>query len=154
MRSAPPAEPTRRRPSRTLAAEPLEDRSLLNATLSVSDTWVYEQHDGTFLAAFTVTLSEPAGETVTVAYATADGTAKAKSDYLATSGTLTFAPGETTKTITVAVKGDMRVEDDEYFTVNLSSAVGATIEDGRGIGSILNDDYRSSYHCPPHDRTC
>ena len=62
-------------------------------------------------------------------------------DYVAASGTLTFAPGETTKTITVSVKGDKKYEPDEYFFVNLSGASSnALISDSQGIGWILNDD--------------
>jgi len=69
--------------------------------------------------------SEPAaGESVTVDYATADGTATAGDDYEEASGTLTFAEGETTKTIEVTVNGDTDIEDDETFTVNLSNVTG------------------------------
>ena len=144
----PPATPARtvRRPR--LHAEPLEDRSLLTATLSISDALVYEYHAGTSYATFTVRLSEPAAGAVTVNYATADGTARAKGDYLAAAGTLTFAAGETAKTITVAIKGDTQVEDDEYFFVNLSGATGAVIADGQGAGGIRNDDFRSGHHNP------
>jgi hypothetical protein len=90
-------------------------------------------------AAFTVTLSAASGQTVTVNFATADGSATA-ADYAATSGTLTFAPGETSKTITVSVKGDTNDEFNETFTVNLSGAVNATLADGTGTGTIVDDD--------------
>ena len=83
-------------------------------------------------------------DAASVTYATANGTATAGSDYTATSGTLTFAPGESTKTITVLVKGDKTKEPDETFYVNLSGAVGATIADGTGVGTILNDDSKTS----------
>src|SRR5712691_4372454 len=72
--------------------------------------------------------------------ATANGTASAPSDYLANSGTLTFAAGQTTKTITIVVNGDTLNEADETFFVNLSNAVNATINDGQGIVTIRNDD--------------
>ena len=95
---------------------------------------------GFFIAVFTVTLSPSSAQTVTVQFATADGTALAGSDYLATSGSLTFNPGETTKTITVRVKGDTVVEANETFFVNLSAPTNATISDGQGLGTILNND--------------
>jgi hypothetical protein len=80
---------------------------------------------------------------VTVNFATANGAkfgATAPSDYLATSGTLTFNPGETTKTIDVTVNGDTVPEPNETFNVNLSGASGASIADGSGLGTVLNDD--------------
>jgi hypothetical protein len=64
----------------------------------------------------------------------------AASDYQWKTGSLTFAPGETTKTITVAVTGDKLKESNETFFVNLSGAVGGEILDGQGVGTILNDD--------------
>ena len=96
----------------------------------------------TTLFTFTVTLSAANDQTVTMSFATANGTAKTSDrDYVARTGTLTFAPGETTKTITVQVKGDKKKEANETFFVNLSGAVGATILDGQGLGTILNDDH-------------
>ncbi len=98
------------------------------------------ENAGTFL--FTVTLSQASGSRVTVRFATANGTAVAgrTGDYTATSGTLTFNPGETSKTIAVAVRNDSLDEADETFFVNLSKASGATIAAGRGTGTIVNDD--------------
>jgi chitinase len=75
-----------------------------------------------------------------VSYATADGTAKAGSDYTATGGTLSFAPGELRKTISVVIRGDTTYEPDESFLLNLANPSGATIADGQGVGAILNDD--------------
>jgi len=75
----------------------------------------------------TVTLSAASGQTITVNYSTADGTALAGSDYTASSGTLTFAPGQTSKTVTVTVLGDTVVEGTESFTLNLSGATNATL---------------------------
>lgn len=89
---------------------------------------------------FTVTLSEASTAPITVDFATANGTATAGSDYVGKTGTLTFAAGETSKTIRVAAIGDSIAEANERFTVRLSNAVGATIADGRGIGTIANDD--------------
>ena len=71
---------------------------------------------------------------------TANGSAIAGDDYNFVSGTLKFNPGETTKTITVQVKGDKKRESDETFKVNLSGADGATISDAQGSGVIRNDD--------------
>ena len=87
-----------------------------------------------------VSLSAASAQTVTVGYATADGTATAPADYSPASGTLTFSPGQTSKTIQVRVYGDRTAEADETFFVNLSNASGATIGDGQGVGTILNDD--------------
>ncbi|MEX2139371.1 MAG: Calx-beta domain-containing protein [Pirellulales bacterium] len=92
------------------------------------------------LAVFTVSLSEPSASPVTVAYSTSNGSASAGGDYIAASGTLTFAPGQTTRTILVQTLGDAQSESAETFTVNLSNAVGATIADGQGVGTIQDND--------------
>src|SRR5439155_7836152 len=92
-------------------------------------------------ATFKVTLSPASGRTVTVDYATADGTAVAGNDYLSTSGTLTFAPGETSKAIVVTIVGDTIKERNETFVVKLSRAVGATISRAQGQCTIKNDDH-------------
>ena len=109
-------------------------------TLSISSRQAKEGNTGTGLRQFKVTLSAASMQTVSVQYATADGTAKAGSDYTSASGSLTFAPGELTKTISVAVIGDTTVESNEKFVVKLSTALGATILTGTGTGTILNDD--------------
>jgi hypothetical protein len=109
-------------------------------TISIGDVTVKEGNSGTTNATFNVILSAPSALQVAVNYATADGTATAGSDYQATSGTLTFAPGQTSKTITVLVNGDTSVEQDETFFVNLSNPTNATIAKGQGIGVISNDD--------------
>lgn len=109
-------------------------------SLSINDVSVAEGNSGTTDATFTVTLSTSSAQTVTVNYATADGTASAGSDYTAASGTLTFMPGETTKQLTVSVIGDTINEPDETFFVRLSSPSNATIADGEGVGTIRNDD--------------
>ncbi len=109
--------------------------------LSISDVTKKEGHKGSTTFTFTVTLSAPSSQTVTVSYATANGTALVSdNDYYAKSGTLTFRPGETTKTITITVRGDRKAELDEAFFVNLFSASGSAIGDAQGIGTILNDD--------------
>jgi hypothetical protein len=109
--------------------------------LAISDApAVTEGNAGTTAATFTVTLTPASDVTVTVHYATADSTANAGSDYNATSGTLTFAPGETVKSLTVQVNGDTTPEADETFLVNLSAPTASTIGDGQGQGTINNDD--------------
>jgi hypothetical protein len=109
-------------------------------TLSINSVSVAEGNTGTKNETFTVTLSAVSGKTVTVNYATANGTAVTPSDYVTGSGTLTFAPGETTKTINVVVNGDTAIEANETFNVNLSVPVNATIATGLGVGTITNDD--------------
>jgi M6 family metalloprotease-like protein len=109
-------------------------------SLSINDVTVTEGNSGTTVATFAVTLSAPSASTVTVNYATANGTATAGSDYLAASGTLTFNAGQTSRTVVVTVNGDVVVEPNETFYVNLSSASGATIADAQGLGTITNDD--------------
>ena len=118
----------------------LNDDGAVTPSLSISDISVTEGNAGTVNAAFTVSLSAAASGPVTVAYATADGTATAGSDYVAGSGTLTFAAGTTTQTVNVLVNGDTTVEPNEIFVVNLSAPSGATIADNQGIGTVVNDD--------------
>jgi hypothetical protein len=109
-------------------------------TLVINDVTVAEGNSGTTSARFTVTLSASSTSTVTVAYATANGTATAGSDYVAKSGTLTFAPGATQQFVDVTVNGDTAVEPNETFLVNLSSPSSATVVDAQGQGTITNDD--------------
>ena len=106
--------------------------------LSVADARVNE-NAGEPLA-FAVTLSRGAAAPVTVAYATADGTATAGADYTATSGTLTFDPGETAKTVPVPVLDDAHDDTEETLTLTLSNATGARIRDGAATGTIVNAD--------------
>jgi uncharacterized repeat protein (TIGR01451 family) len=108
--------------------------------LSIGDASVVEGNVGTVDAVFAVNLSGASGQTVTVNYYTSDGTATAGSDYLATSGLLTFSPGQTSQTIVVKVVGDTVTEPNEIFHVDLDGAGGAVIENGEGTGTILNDD--------------
>jgi hypothetical protein len=106
--------------------------------LAVNDQTVAE---GGANATFTVTLTPAAPGPVTVNYATADGTASAGADYTAASGTLTFATGETSKTVMVPILQDVLDESDETFNVNLSGATGpAAIGDAQGVGTITDDD--------------
>src|SRR5262249_15601823 len=91
-------------------------------------------------AAFAVRLSIASGIPVTVQFATANGTAIDANDYLSTSGTVTFSPGQTTRTILVRTLDDTLYEGTESFFVNLSSAVGATITDAQGVATITDNE--------------
>ncbi|MDX6384781.1 MAG: hypothetical protein QOK48_2354 [Blastocatellia bacterium] len=108
--------------------------------LSINDQSTTEGDSGTKIVNFTVTLSAAINQTVTVNYATANGTATAPSDYAATSGTLTFNPGDLSKTIGVTINGDQSFEPNETYFVNLSTPVNASISKAQGIGTILNND--------------
>jgi hypothetical protein len=112
--------------------------SLSRPTLSVSNATVYNSPSATTPMSFTVTLSGPSSDPVTVNYATADGTALAGTDYQAASGTLTFAPGQTSQTITVSALANPLAAPPVTFTVNLSGASGAAIAQGQGTGTIIN----------------
>ena len=110
-------------------------------SLSINDPSVLEGDAGTATLQYTVTLSAASGRTVTVDYASANGTATtADSDYVAASGTLTFTSGQTTKTIDVTINGDLTDEGNQTVLMNLSNASNATISDTQGSGTITNDD--------------
>ncbi|HUE74874.1 MAG TPA: S8 family serine peptidase [Pirellulaceae bacterium] len=116
----------------------------LEPALSINDVSIVEGNSGSAGLTFTVTLSAASSQTVSVHYATADGSAAAGSDYTAASGTLSFAAGVTSRTITVSVLGDTVSEGNETFFVNLSTAVNAAIADGQGVGTILDDDVQAT----------
>ena len=107
--------------------------------LTVADAEVEEAANATL--AFAVTLNRAPSGTVTVDYATSDGTATAGSDYTSTSGTLTFAAGETEKTVSVPVLDDAHDEGSETLTLTLSNVSGAHIADGSATGTINNTDH-------------
>ena len=110
-------------------------------TLLINDVILTEGNSVTVNAAFTVTLIDPSGQTVTVKYATANGSATAPADYTAVPLTmLTFSVGQTAKTVNVAIKGDLLNESNETLFVNLSALVNAVIGDGQGLGSITDND--------------
>jgi hypothetical protein len=113
-------------------------------SLSINDVSVTEGNSGTTNAAFAVTLNAASGQLVQVNYATADGTAAQPADYTFTIGTLTFTPGQTSRTITVPVVGDALLEPNETYFVNLSGTNNATISDNQGLGTILDDECPSS----------
>ena len=108
------------------------------AALTAADARAREGEDETI--DFAVTLSRAASATVTVDFATADGTAAAGSDYTASTGTLTFRPGETAKAVSVALLDDAHDEGEETLTFRLSNASGARIADGVATGTIENSD--------------
>jgi Calx-beta domain len=109
--------------------------------VSIDDQSITEGNAGTSTLTFNVTLSHTSSDTVSVEYATNDGTATtADADYIAASGTVTFDPGQTAKTVDVTVNGDLTHESDESFTVDLSNASNAGVADASGQGTITNDD--------------
>src|SRR5262249_22984100 len=115
-------------------------------TVRIRDATVTEGNTGAGAAYFSVILSAASTETIAVSYATGDGSASTGSDYQAASGTLTFAPGQTQKTITVPVIGDRVGEPNEGFFVNLSSATNAIIVNGQGVGTIVDDEPRINFN--------
>ncbi len=110
-------------------------------SITITDRAVTELDSGAVNAVFTIKLSAPSGQPVTVKYATGGGTAAAGTDYTALAlTTLTFAPGQTSRAVAVQVKGDLATEPNETFFLNLSGATNATIADSQGLGTILNND--------------
>jgi hypothetical protein len=117
--------------------------------LSVADASAVEGNSATTPFGFTVTMNNPSPSPVSVAYVTQDGTATAGSDYQSAADVLTFASGETSKTVSVQVTGDGAVEPDETFTLKLVNPSGATIADGSATGTIQNDDAAPAVTTPP-----
>jgi hypothetical protein len=115
--------------------------------VSINDVTVAEGNAGTTPATFTASLDRPSPSPVTVDFTTTNGTAVAPADYASTAGTVTFAPGETTKPVIVPVNGDTVDEPDETFTVTLSAAGGAAITDPVGVGTIVDDDRDGVFSC-------
>jgi hypothetical protein len=111
-------------------------------TIAIRDVKLTEGNSGTAAATFNVSVFPASAAPVTVSYATADGTATAGSDYQPAAGTLVFAPGETSKTISVQVTGDRLGEPDETFFVNLGQPAGAGLLKVQGVGTILDDEPR------------
>jgi len=108
--------------------------------ISIDDVHLDEGNSGSTSALFTVSLSSVESGPVTVDFATADGTAKAGSDYTATSGTLTIPAGQRSATISVPVSGDKGVEADETFTLALTNPNSGTITDASAVVAVVNDD--------------
>jgi hypothetical protein len=109
-------------------------------TLSINDRQLVEGNAGSAPMVFTVSLSNPSSQPVSVDFVSGDGSASALDDYQPANGTLVFAPLQTTQTLTVTVNGDTFIETDETFTMTLSLPTNAAIADATGIGTILNDE--------------
>jgi uncharacterized repeat protein (TIGR01451 family) len=116
-----------------------DDEPAPTPAISISDSSVTEGDTGTTEMTFTLTRSSGTGES-RVDFDTDDGTATGEVDYDPTSGTVVFGAGETQKTIAVQVRGDLLVEPNETLFVDLSNPQNATIADGRGQGTIVDDD--------------
>jgi len=112
--------------------------------VSIDDVSKAEGNSGTTNFTFTVSLDAASGQQVSVNYTTADNTALAGSDYQAANDIVTFAPGETSRQITVLVNGDTQVESNETFAVNLYNLNNASVGKVTGLGTIVNDDSNSS----------
>ena len=110
-------------------------------SMSVADLSIVEGNSGTSVAIFTVSLSSPATGPVTFDMATANGSATAGSDYVASTQTgNAIGTNDTIRTFSVTINGDAEVESNETFTVNITNVVGATLADGQATGTISNDD--------------
>ncbi len=123
-----------------LVLGPVPTAQAATPTVSIGDVSVVEGQSTRRYVKFTVTLSEPAGSTITVPYSTADTSASNGPDYKAKSGTLTYSVGQTTKYFAVLVWPDSLVEGDETFAANLGTPTGATLADASGVGTIIDDD--------------
>src|SRR5829696_9275849 len=104
-------------------------------SISVGDVIVVEGNSGTTQATFVVALSGPTSQSVSFSFATSNGTATVGSDYVATSGALTFAPGEVEKPVVVLVNGDTVDELQETLFLDISNVQTATVSSRRGTGA-------------------
>lgn len=116
------------------------DVAAQSPSISVRDAVVVEGNSGTAQATFAIALSGPSSQSVSLSFATSNGTATAGVDYVATSGAVTFAPGEVEKPVVVIVNGDTVDETQETFFLDISNAQNATVSSSRGTGFILDDD--------------
>jgi arylsulfatase A-like enzyme len=108
--------------------------------LSISDASVVEGTSSSGVAAFTVSLSDPSQQTITVHASTSDGTAIAPDDYQSADTTLTFVPGQLEATLSIGIEGDSVEEPEETFLVTLDQPQNAVVADGEATGTILDDD--------------
>ncbi|MDB6057438.1 MAG: Conserved repeat domain protein, partial [Verrucomicrobiales bacterium] len=108
--------------------------------ISIAPVSGYEGNMGTTNISLNLSLSASSYQTITVNYSTVDGTASAGSDYVATNGVVTFPPGTTNQTIAMVVSGDLQVEPNETFIVQLSNATNATLSVSSAVATILDDD--------------
>ena len=127
----------------TFAVNVTDDDLSILSVLSVSGGGEVAEGDSgtTARASFTVTLSPARRQAVSVGYATSDGTAEAGSDYESASGTVTFSPGETSKTVTVTINGDDEAEANETFTLALTSTPNGQIDPrNSSAGAVIKND--------------
>ncbi|MFZ1401215.1 MAG: Calx-beta domain-containing protein, partial [Candidatus Promineifilaceae bacterium] len=110
-------------------------------TLTISDASISEASSGSTTMSFQVSLNTVSGKTITVNYATANGTATAGEDYTAVTSTLTFTPGQTQKTINITILGDALYESTETVLLNLTPNANVTIPDTQAVGTIQDNDY-------------
>ena len=111
-----------------------------NPSLSINDITVNEADSGLFGWDFTISLSAPSSQTVSVTVSTQAGSAAGNADFGAGSVVVNIQPGQTSQSVTVFIFGDTAVEGTEEFFLNLSNPVNATIADGQGVGTIVDDD--------------
>jgi hypothetical protein len=112
-------------------------------SISIQDAIITEGNSGIRNMTFNVRLSGRSSQTISADYITGNGTARAPSDYDARSNPISFAPGRTTGTISIPIRGDTLFEPNETFTVSLSNLRNVRAGDIRATGTILNDDIRS-----------
>jgi len=132
-------------PAQSTPAEGVGSITDTNGAPTVSLSGPAEVNEAAGTITYTVTLSNPSSQPVTVTYKTADGTAEASTpgkdgDYIGKTGTVTFAPGQTTATITVDINDDDTFEGSETFSVELSDPVGATLGAGSTVTTAIKDD--------------
>jgi len=131
-------------PTNAILSDSLGVATILNddplPILRISDVRLIERNVGISNVVFEVTLSEASGRSVTVNFGTLNETAVAGEDFLSSSGSIRFDPGQTNKWIVITVFGDTRIEEDEGFFLNLSSPSNAAIGDGQGECVLENDD--------------
>jgi uncharacterized repeat protein (TIGR01451 family) len=124
----------------------LPNNFAINATpvslpaISIADAACYEGNVGRTSLVFNVSLAAPSAQVIQVNYFTTNGSATAGSDYLATNGVLSFAPGVTNQTLSVAILGDTVIEPDETFLVMLTNPLNGVLGRSQALGTILNDD--------------
>jgi Calx-beta domain-containing protein/uncharacterized protein DUF11 len=108
--------------------------------VNLGNVRVREGSKGTTNANFTIKLSHASPDAVTVRFATANGSARARSDYMPLKKAITFLPGQTKQTVPVAIKGDRRHEAKERFFAKLSKVQGGVLGDAKGIATIVDND--------------
>ncbi len=111
-----------------------------NPSITINDPSIVEGNASSKSLQFVITLSNPTSSTLNVPFTLADGTANVGSDYQTNSGSFTVIPGSLTASLFIGINGDVTVEPDETFFVNLGATAGATIAKPQGTGTIINDD--------------